>query len=333
MQPRVSVIILNYNGIQFLQDCIESVMAQTYPNVEVVVVDNGSTDGSQDFVRTRFPSVLLVQNSSNLGFAEGNNRGAAAASGDALFFLNNDTRMSPDALEWAVRTLTTGGSVGIVAPKLLLAGSPDKLNSAGGRCDIFGYAEDRGIFERDVGQYDRTGEVFYACGAALLVWASLYRNAGGFDPSYFIYYEDVDLCWRLRLQGCVVAFSPRAVVYHKYGATVPRTTLRRLRLVERNRLASMLSNFGFPALCFSLASYGCMRLGQIAILLATGQRAAVATLLVAYTELVSGLGAVVARRRKVQSTRTTSDRMILRHMEFRSIELEVLRTRGVRFEL
>lgn len=219
--PLVSIIVLNYNGKQFLDVCLSSLLESNYPNYEVIFVDNCSTDGSYDFVQTHFKSERLRMRKldNNYGFSVGNNIGAESAKGSYLVFLNPDTKVDSEWLDHLVYVLDSDQSIGVAQPKLLLM---DKLHfdSAGGFINPYGLVSIRGAGEKDVGQYEQVSEIFYAKGATLIIRRDLWQKLGGFDPTFFTYFEETDLCWRAHKFGQKVVYVPKSIVYHAGGGVL-----------------------------------------------------------------------------------------------------------------
>jgi len=251
--PRVSVIIPHWNGIEILSDCLDSLKISTYPNLEIVVVDNASTDGSPDWVAENHPHVNLVRCSENHGYAGGCNRGAAEASGEFLLFLNNDTVQEPEWIEPLVDALKADESVAAVQPKILNYFERNKFDyagGAGGALDIlcFPFVRGRVFFEieEDEGQYDDAAEIFWASGTAFLVRKSVFEESGGFDESFFAHQEEIDLQWRFHLMGYSIKVAPKSVVYHRNAATLPMESPWKKYLNHRNSLLMLLSNYNLP---------------------------------------------------------------------------------------
>jgi GT2 family glycosyltransferase len=216
---RVSVIIPHYNGRAHLPDCLAALSAQTYRDFETILVDNGSTDGSQAWVRTHYPSVTLVELGRNTGFTGACNAGYAAAKGDIVILLNNDTQAVPGWLEAVVDAFERHPEAGCVASKLLLFDRRDHLHAAGDYVRLDGIPGNRGVWERDEGQFEREEYVFSACGAAAAYRRTMIEEVGFLDDSFFFSCEDVDLGWRAQLAGWRTLYVPDAVVYHKLKAT------------------------------------------------------------------------------------------------------------------
>lgn len=226
----VSVIILNYNGLQhdFLPHCLTSLYAQTYPNLEIIVVDNASTDESVCYVTEQFPQVRLLALPQNYGFCAGNNRGLALATGDYILFANNDTQFPPETIARLVTGMAQAPDIGLVSPKLLRP-TPDLaghyiLDSAGLQLRPDFTLRDRGFGLPDVGQYDQPVFLFAACGATFFVRRAALESVMTveghcWDETFLAYYEDGDLSWRLQHQGWRCLYWPDAVVYHARGGS------------------------------------------------------------------------------------------------------------------
>lgn len=245
----MSVIILNYNGRSLSEPCLASVLNTEYSNFEVIFVDNGSTDGSVEFIKKRFSDYLnnklkLIINPKNLGFAEGNNIGAKHAAGKYLAFLNNDVEVEPSWLKELVSAEEADQEVAVTQSKLLMA-DRKHFDSAGDILSSNGSLYQRGRLEEDLGQYDTPEEIFSARGAAMLIRRKTFDEVEGFDAKFFIIYEDVDLSWRIRLRGYKIVFIPTSVVYHMGSATSSRKTLRSFLTFHRqkNRLILVLKNY------------------------------------------------------------------------------------------
>ncbi|MBC7264582.1 MAG: glycosyltransferase family 2 protein [Chloroflexi bacterium] len=217
--PLISVIIPNWNGAVHLPTCLSSLRAQTYPNFEVILVDNASTDESLDLVYNYYPEVRVVPLPENRGLTGGVNAGFLAAKGDILVALNNDTETDPHWLEEIERALAEHPEAGMAASKMLLFDRRNTLHSAGDGYGIDGIPINRGVWEVDKGQFDGDTYCFGACGGAAAYRRAMIDEVGLFDESLFMYLEDVDLAWRGQLAGYRCVFAPKAIVYHKLSAT------------------------------------------------------------------------------------------------------------------
>lgn len=248
--PSVSVVVLNYNGLEILgnailYECLRSVLATDYPSFEVLFVDNASTDSSVDFVKTEFskdPRLRIVCNEKNLGFTEGNNRGIRKAKGSYIVLINTDTKVEPTWLKMLVKS-ATAPDVGAVQSKLLQMDNPEFLDCAGGFVDYYGYHLERGHGESSA-KYKLSDEIFYAKGASVLLKREALAKSGLFDPAIFLYFDEVDLCWRLWLSGFKVVFAPDSLVYHVSGSTASSIQQpKQLYFYIRNHLMVLLKNY------------------------------------------------------------------------------------------
>jgi GT2 family glycosyltransferase len=237
------VIVVNFNGQRFLDDCLSALERQTLPRheFEVLVIDNGSTDGSIEFVRERFPGVRLIALQRNLGFTGANNVGFRLARGRYLVLLNNDTRVAPDWLESLVRAVDAP-DIGGVAARIVFRSDPSVLNSTGLALLRDGRGADRDVHQMDRATKRPAGEVFGGCGASLLLRRELIDDIGGFDPRLFMYYEDLDLAWRARLRGWRFVYAPDALVEHVCGGSSDRASPFLMKQIERNRALVNIRN-------------------------------------------------------------------------------------------
>lgn len=248
--PQVAIIVLNWNGLADTLECLASLVRLDYPSYEVVVVDNGSTDGSVETIREHFPAVTLIENGENLGYAEGNNRGVEyswQAGADYVFVLNNDTILSPDILTHLVRVAEANPRVGVVGPKIYYHVQPRKIWFAGGMIDWRrGNAIDVGANENDIGQFDQIRSVDFLAGCALLIKRETWESVGPFDARFFMYWEETDWCARAQRAGYDLLFVPQAKLWHNVSLTDQSYSLRILYYMTRNRFLFFSKNMAFP---------------------------------------------------------------------------------------
>ena len=256
---KVSVVIPHWNGVEILSDCLDSLLKTSYPNLEIIVSDNASTDGSQEWVGLNYPEVKLIQNDKNYGYSGGCNRGAKVASGDYLVFLNNDTTQEANWIETLADFLNLNQDVAAVQPKIINFFDKsvfDYAGGAGGWLDILGYPFARGrVFlhkEKDLGQYDKIRPVFWASGTAIMVRKLAFESVGGFEDLFFAHQEEIDLCWKFHLIGKEVWSVPSAIVYHKNALTLPMFSQKKQYLNHRNSIIMILSNYKFPLTIYIL---------------------------------------------------------------------------------
>lgn len=244
-QPLVSIIILTYNHADYIEGCLRSVMAQTYAPIEVIVCDNASKDGTAERVKASVfaPDVRLIEAQRNRGCAGGNNLASRQAKGAVLFFLNPDTQLDQNCVAEIVKPLLERKDVGITGAKIYYPNST-RFQHAGGIINRNGMTAHRGDGEFDRGQFDEPAEVDYVTGAALAIRRDLFLYAGGFDEDYNpAYYEESDLCWRVKKRGYKVMYEPRAVLWHKEGAAVTKWSRTFYWLNYRNRIRFLLKNY------------------------------------------------------------------------------------------
>jgi GT2 family glycosyltransferase len=218
-QSLFSIVIPNWNGKHFLQPCLDSLRAQTHLNIEVIIVDNASSDGSQEYIKTAYPEVILIELRDNQGFTGACNIGMEKATGDIVSLLNNDTEVEPNWVAEILSAFDRHPDVGMTASKMLLFNERDKIHTTGDFFTTDGRAGNRGVWEKDEGQYEIEGYVFSACGGSSAYRQSMLDKIGLLDNDYFFLLEDVDLAWRAQLTGYKVLYVPTAIVYHHLSAT------------------------------------------------------------------------------------------------------------------
>ncbi|MSQ23636.1 MAG: glycosyltransferase [Chloroflexi bacterium] len=267
-RPAVAVIILNWNGRQYLQLCLDALASQTYPNFEIWLVDNGSTDGSVELVASRYPQVHLVRNRSNLGFAAANNQAFGLTDTPYVATLNNDTVVDPGWLAALVEAAEGDPRIGSVSSKMVFAHNPGMINSCGIAVDRLGIAWDL-WGGRPESIADRPREIFGACAGAALYRRTMLDDIGLFAEEFFAYLEDVDLAWRARLRGWRSVFTPAAVVRHVHSATLGDASPRKRFLLARNSIWTIgrcLPNLDVPSVLlmagYELAVFAFQRMAR-----------------------------------------------------------------------
>ena len=243
---KVAIVILNWNGKEMLKQFLPSVVACSKEEATVYVADNASTDGSMDLLERDFPEVKRIQLSQNWGFAEGYNRAFKEIDADYYLLLNSDVEVTDHWLTPLVDYLEQHPKVAACQPKLLSQqdkGAFEYAGASGGYIDRYGYPFCRGrlfdTVERDEGQYDEPAEILWATGAALMIRATDYWEAGGMDERFFAHNEEIDLCWRLRIRGRKIVCLPESCVYHVGGGTLPKANPMKTFLNFRNNLTML----------------------------------------------------------------------------------------------
>lgn len=247
--PKVAVVILNWNGLKYLRDFLPSVLASTYPNLEIIVGDNGSSDDSVKMVRENFPSVVILENDQNYGFTGGYNRILSRVEAVYYILLNSDVEVTPGWIEPVIRLMEKDPLIAAAAPKIKSYHQKthfEHAGAAGGFIDRHGFPFCRGrIFyelEEDYGQYEQSGEVFWASGASLFIKSNYWIASGGFDERFFAHMEEIDLCWRLKNQGFKVMYCAASTVYHVGGGTLDVENPYKTYLNFRNNLLLIKKN-------------------------------------------------------------------------------------------
>lgn len=239
---KASVIIPNWNGVQLLKVCLEGLQKQTFSDFEVVVVDNGSNDGSAGFIKKKFPDVKLIELVENSGFAHAVNLGIKHCVGKYIILLNNDTKADKRFVEMLVKTADKKRDYGMIAAKMLQFRSPNLIDSAGDYIDVVGHANNIGLGE-DKKKFEKAGEVFLVSGGASLFKREVFDVAGFFDEKYFAYMEDVDLCLRAQFKGIKGWYEPKAVVLHMHKETSKKNPAFLEYLQFRNMMMTIIKDF------------------------------------------------------------------------------------------
>jgi len=219
MPAQFSVVIPNWNGERYLATCLDSLRRQTINEIEVILVDNASSDGSRELIKSAYPEARLIELAENRGFTGACNIGLDAANSEFVALLNNDTEVDRAWAESALKAFDQHPAAGIVASKMLLFDRRDRFHTAGDYFTTDGRAGNRGAWELDRGQYDSGEYVFGACGGSAVYRRSMLDDIGALDDDFFFLLEDIDLAWRAQLAGYKVWYEPRALVFHHLSAT------------------------------------------------------------------------------------------------------------------
>ncbi len=250
--PSVAVVILNWNGTKYLQQFLPVLLTSGYATKRIIVVDNASTDDSIEMLRKDFPTVEILINTVNEGFAGGYNNALKKIESDYYVLLNSDVEVTPGWIEPIIELMEQDNLIAACQPKILAYKNKsffEYAGASGGWLDRYGYPFSRGrifdFLEEDTGQYDDVEPCFWASGAALFVKAAAYRQLGGLDEYFFAHQEEIDFCWRLQLAGYKVYVNPNSVVYHIGGGTLPKENNLKVFLNFRNNLIMLAKNFTF----------------------------------------------------------------------------------------
>ena len=314
--PLISTVVLNWNGKDYLYPCIRSIKEQTYSNIEIILVDNASTDGSIEFISHLFPDLHVMINQKNLGYGGGTNQGIGRAKGSYIFVLNSDTEIDEKCVEFLWRCIETHPKIGAATPKILLYDKRDTIDAAGLIVYPDGLSIGRGRMEPQE-KYCRGEEVFFGSGCASLLRKEMLDEIGLFDDDFFAYAEDTDLGWRARLAGWKAYYVPEAVVYHHHSKQFGAYSSLKAFLVERNRMWVAWKNFPLSILFlwpfFTLLRYFYQGIGALTRRGASGKfgEESPPLLLIpivfkAFLNGLRGLPLVLNKRKQIQSKKKIS---------------------------
>lgn len=238
-----SVVVPNWNGINLLETSLSSLIKQTFIKREIILVDNGSTDGSVEYVRKNFPEVKVIALDKNYGFAKAVNMGIKASKGKYIILINNDTETEKNCIKYLVEAADKHLNVGFVAAKILNFYNRDTIDSVGDYIDEVGHANNFGLGEKDGPKFNREGYIFLATGGGALFKRDIFDKVGLLDEKYFAYFEDVDLCLRAQLLGFKGWYEPKALIYHIHKATSSKNPALLEYLQFRNLTLTIIKDF------------------------------------------------------------------------------------------
>lgn len=244
-----AVVLLNWNGLNYLKKFLPTIVEYSKEFADIVIADNDSTDDSIKFITENFPEVFLIKLDKNYGFAEGYNKALNPLCHTYFILLNSDVEVTPNWIDPVIKSMKIDRSIAACQPKLLSYTNKqffEYAGGAGGFIDKLGYPFCRGrlfsTLEQDTGQYNNPIELFWASGACMFVRAECFKEVKGFDGDYFAHMEEIDLCWRMKLKGYKIMYTPQSTVYHVGGGTLPKTNPQKTFLNFRNNLTTLYKN-------------------------------------------------------------------------------------------
>lgn len=308
--PLVSVVVVNWNGLAHNKVCLSSVFKQTYKNLEVIFVDNHSTDGSVEEVRENFKKVRIVSLKENFGVGRGLNEGMKLAKGKYIYLLNNDTELDREAIARVVDIAEKDPKAAFVASELRFFYLRNFVNSLGNYVGPEGWGADCYIGYIDFGQFKNLKETMSVCLAASLVRREYLDSIGLMDDSFKMYYEDIDLCWRAQALGFRVLICPESIVYHKFGASTSKMGTLKLKFVISNRVKFIFRNFEMHNFGRFFRSYLKEDIKTALRSLFNFEFDSLFAYVKAYLNLLLSLPKLIADRRSIQSRRQVTDAQI-----------------------
>ena len=308
----ISIIVVNWNGIDLLSECLEALWNQTISNIEIILVDNGSTDNSVSYTRTHFPETKIIQLMNNVGFAKANNIGIRESKGKYIATINNDTKAEPNWLEELVISLNNHPEVGFCASKLLSYWNKNIIDSAGDIL-LIASAVNRGQYNQDGVEYSTSRYIFGACAGAAIYRRKMLDEIGLFDDNFVTNFEDVDLSFRAQLAGYKCLYVPSAIVYHKRGETIQRIESTIDQFSFRNKKILWIKNapleifikylpgFLLPDIAFFLKIFGVTKHG-----FRIPKPQLLPKFILTYLELIYLLPYILNQRKIIQKNRKVS---------------------------
>jgi GT2 family glycosyltransferase len=317
--PLVSVIVPHYNGFERLDRCLTSLEKTIRVNLEIIVADDCSTDNSADLIQYEHPTIKIVKTASNSGYGTACNTGFKIAKGEFVVFLNNDTEVEPD---WAYELISSmiKDAFYIATPKILFLENKNIINAEGGSCDKLGMGVNRNNGSVNYNHVSRLETTFYGS-ACLAVKASLFEALHGYDESYYMYSEDVDLCWRAHLIGHKTLYVPSSIVYHSWMGTT-KSAYFSLTYQLRNSLTTIIKNYSLVTLIYTVPASILLMLGEV-IYFSISARKMSKNILSGIKWNLINIRQTLLKRRAIQKTRIVRDAVIKAEMETFSFSFKV----------
>lgn len=305
-EPLISIVIPNYNGERYLSRCLDSLRGQSYGNIEIIVVDNASSDSSISLLKAKYPDIRLVSMEVNAGFSAAVNAGIGATRGEFVIVLNNDTTAEHEFVRELYVALSEEAEAAMAAPKMLFARNPQTINSMGLGYGITGTNHDIGFGLKDGPAFNKREWIFGPCGGAGMYRRDLLMDVGWFDEDFFMYYEDVDYSFRAQLTGYKCIFVPTARVYHEEGGSGESLPKARNYYFARNSFAVILKNFPRRVVLRHVHLILWEMLKRTFSPLVRGDVSA----LLGYLTALGSMGQLLGKRREVQGRRKVPEKYI-----------------------
>ncbi len=306
----ISIVIPNYNGAEHLQVCFQSLRNQTYKDYEIILVDNGSKDDSLKFTQENFPEVRIIRLDHNTGFSRAVNEGIMNSNGDYILLLNNDIECSDNFLNEMLSGFKSEDT-GSVACKMLNYYDRTFIDNAGDFIKLTGSPYARGNGLKDEGQYESEEYIFGACAGAAIYKKEVFAKAGFFDEDFFAYYEDVDLSFRMQIEGYRCFYNPKAVCFHKRGGTSGSMSGIETMLCEKNLVAVRLKNYPFPMLIKCFPYFMIVRMKRYYIFLTRNSYSLFKYAMKGYIRGLAEIPKSLRKRKVIQKRKTVSNAYLI----------------------
>lgn len=304
-----SVIIPNFNGSELLKICLPSLKKQSFKNFEVIIIDNGSSDESINYIKNHFPCYFIIELTKNLGFATAVNKGIKKAKGEYIILLNNDTEVERDCIKYLVQSAKSHPDAGFVSAKIFNFKRRNIIDNAGDYIDVVGHLHTRGLGENKK-KFNKGEYIFSATGGGALFKKELFKKIGLFDENYFFYMEDIDLCFRAQLAGFKGWFEPKAIIYHIRMATSKNYLKNREYYVFFNMMQTIIKNFPFKLILadFNFLKIILINLNTVRYLIFKGQ---FINAFRAELNIIFNFRRLIKERGRVQSLKIVNDDYII----------------------
>lgn len=324
----VSVVIPNWNGLEMLKVCLNSLKKQTFKDFEIIVIENGSTDGSKEYLKKYHPAIKLIALDKNLGFAPAVNLGVKKTNSEYIFLLNNDTKVDKNCVINLVKAIKEHKDVGMVAAKMLQYYSPGFIDSAGDYIDAVGHANNVGYGKKDNGEFNKGKYIFLVTGGGSLIKREVFEKVGYLDDDYFAYMEDVDFGLRAQMQGYKAWYEPMAVIYHIHKATSNRNKAFTEYLQYRNMTMTVIKDFPNKLLLkdFNWIKIILVNLNTIRFLASIGY---IKSALKAEFYILWNLPKLLKKRQEIQSQICVKEEYIIENIYPKKITLFGLLKKGI----
>jgi GT2 family glycosyltransferase len=298
-----SIVILSYNSREDLEECIPSLMSQTYQDFEIIVVDNASTDGSEEFIRTNYPMIKVVQTGKNLGYPAGNNAGFEVAEGEYIAVVNPDTVADPQWLAELIKPLERDHTIAATTSKILIYYQKDRINTCANTSHLTGLTFCRGL-NKSVDEFNNFQAVGAVSGCSFAIRRDVLKYINGFDPDFFLYMEDADLSWRIRFAGGKILYVPESIIYHKFNLSIAPW---KEFYLERNRYLILLKNLDTKTLLLLTPALAITEIVTMSHAVLNGPKY-VKSKLMAYLWIIKHIRAISIKRDETLSKKRVTDK-------------------------